>query len=96
MLHAEGDGWREINYETDILSSIAWESLRYDPALFLDGKDSLTTTTTSVDVAKKRDLIDAQQSLDLTVETRQAEVWLGKRIDISFLARQLTEVIPNP
>ncbi|MFZ4762147.1 MAG: restriction endonuclease subunit R, partial [Alphaproteobacteria bacterium] len=96
VLHAEGDGWREINYETDILSSIRWDSLRYDPALFLDGKDSPTTTTTRVDVAKKHDLIDAQQSLDLTVETRQAEVWIEKRIDISFLARQLTEVIPNP
>lgn len=96
VLHAEGDSWREINYETDILSNIAWGSLAYDPALFLDGKDSPATTITRVDVAKKADLPEAQQSLDLMVETRKADVWIEKRIDLSFLVRQLIDIIPNP
>lgn len=89
--------WREIQYERDILAEVDWHSLSYDIALFLDGKDAPSVTTTVIDVDRGEGWNDNEQGeLKLIAETKQEMVLSEKQIDIGFLSRQLIDVIPNP
>jgi len=95
VLYREGKSWREISYERDILATIDWESIVYDVGLFLDNKDLPEIVTTRIDV-KAKDGKDAQGAFDLTATTVKEEAVFERRIDFSFLTRQLLDVIPNP
>lgn len=92
VLHKEGNNWRDINYDHDILSYIPWHELTYDVAHFLDDKDAPLTTETRIDVREQ----PAQDELELIIKTQKQEVWVEKRLDIAFLSRPLMDVIPNP
>ncbi len=92
VLHKEGKGWRDINYDRDILSHIPWHDLTFDIEHFLDAKDVPLTTETSVDV----DLINQQGEFDLVTKIQRHDVWVEKKLDLAFLSRPLMDVIPNP
>lgn len=97
VLHKDGNEWREINYERDILANIEWNDISYNVTDFLDNKDVPVTTTTTVDVERKRDLFNGEQAeLDLITETKEENVWVDKKLNIAFLTRQLIDIIPNP
>ncbi len=95
VLHQQGKGWREINYDSDILAGIDWAGLRFDVSDFLSGKDGPITTITTVDVAKKTDLT-GQTEMEFIDKTIQAAYTGQKSLDIAFLSRQLIDIIPNP
>lgn len=96
VLHKDGNDWRDINYEQDILSHIPWHDLSFDIEHFLDAKDTPITTETSIDVEKQKDLANQQGELGLTIKTQKHDVWVEKKLDLAFLSRPLMDVIPNP
>src|SRR5699024_907222 len=58
VLHKEGNGWRDIHYDRDILSHIPWHELTYEVAHFLNDKDASLITETSIDVQGQQNQID--------------------------------------
>lgn len=96
VLHKDGNDWRDINYDRDILSHIPWHDLSFDIEHFLDAKDTPMTTETSIDVEKQKDLADQQGELGLVTKTQKHDVWVEKKLDLAFLSRPLMDVIPNP
>lgn len=96
VLHKDGNNWRDINYDRDILSHIPWHELNYDIAHFLGAKDAPLVTETSIDVQEQKNLAGEQGELGLITKTQKHDVWVEKRLDIAFLSRPLLDVIPNP
>lgn len=96
VLHKDGKDWREISYEGDILSEIPWQDLSYDPENFLNAGDTPETTEIKVDVQNRKSFANEQGEFDLVTSNKKLEVWVDKRLDISFLSRPLTDIIPNP
>ncbi len=96
VLHKDGNNWRDIDYERDILSNIPWQELTYDIEHFLDSKDSPITTETSIDVKNAKDLSDHQGELSLITNIQKHDMWIEKKLDLAFLSRPLIDVIPNP
>ncbi|MBL8639797.1 MAG: DEAD/DEAH box helicase family protein [Alphaproteobacteria bacterium] len=97
VLHRDGNDWRDISYERDILSQIPWETLTYDVSTFLDSKDASIAMEISIDVKGKNDLTGEQGALELVSSApKMLEVWVEKRLDIGFLTRPLLDVVPNP
>lgn len=96
VLHKEGNGWREIQYERDILASIAWEKLSFNITDFLPSQDNPNTSHTKIDVNRKADLLNEQGELDLIIETGAGKTAGEQEVDVSFLSCQLLEIIPNP
>lgn len=85
----EGDHWRDVNYEMDILRRIDWHSVNIDYVCDL--------------ALDKKALEDSEFVLALTddkeqvIETRTAIKSLATwRIDTVFMTRQLIDLVPNP
>lgn len=85
----ESEGWRDVNYEMDILSRIDWdevnlEALRNIPLAELKAKDEKVTVGLSKDKKK-------------VVETKEfiAEEG-GLEINKVFITRQILDIVPNP
>lgn len=90
VTHADGKGgWRELDYEADILPAIGWDSLSYDGAtdLPLNGEGA-ERRTAIIDVAQSDEF-----GLERVGEVKRASV--AQRIDGPDLARRLGSVIPN-
>lgn len=89
------EGYRIFDYERDILGSLNWESLSYlNVKNFQLVEDSSQRTTARIDYKKSK---NSQGELDLAEPVHeQVEFDTTVKLDISFLVRQLTDVIPNP
>lgn len=88
-------GYRLFDYERDILGSLDWEQLFY---LNADGfqlvQDKLQRTIARIDYKMSK---DNQGELDLSDSVHEnIEFDAGAGLDIAFMVRQLTDVIPNP
>ena len=84
VLHKDDDGWRELDYQRHILPSIDWGKIEsHDPQASLP--DSSKRQTASVDVG------DAQP-----VFYDPQELHIDKTVKISYFARRLSDVVPNP
>ncbi len=82
--HREGGGWRELDYESHILSEIDWASIRPpDPQLSL--AEGATSQWATVDVGDTPTVYHADQ-----------ELYVDKTISISWFARRLADLVPNP
>lgn len=85
----EKKSWRDLNFEADILSAIDWESINIGELenLSLQNKKN-----------KEQEIILGLSSKDkeLLKETGRAEKSGTLEIDTVFLARQITDIIPNP
>ncbi|EGR2287801.1 restriction endonuclease subunit R [Vibrio parahaemolyticus] len=88
-------GYRLFDYERDILGELDWESLSYfkvDEFQLVD--DKLQRTIARLDYKKSK---DKQGELELSDPVQEnIEFDDGDGLDLSFMARQLTDVIPNP
>ena len=85
VLHQDGTGWRDLDYQRDILSAIDWGAI--EPP---DPKQSLPAPakreTASVDVGDARTITyEASAYLDI-----------DKIVELSYFARRLSDVVPNP
>lgn len=90
VTHKDGKGgWRELDYDADILAAIDWQSLNYDGAdgLPLTG-DGAERRATVIDVAKGDEF-----GLEQISTVQRAKV--ATQIDAPDLARRLGNVIPN-
>ncbi len=86
VLHVDGDGWRELDYQRHILSAIAWDSIQApsQPALPNDS-DGPSIETIEVDLG---------DSYRPSV-TREA-LKVDTTITLDWFTRQITDLIPNP
>jgi len=85
----EEESWRDINFEIDILSQIVWEIINIGEIknLSLQNKQNQEQ-----EIALGLSL----EEKELIKETSRAEKSGTLEIDEVFLARQITEIIPNP
>ncbi|MBQ0599236.1 hypothetical protein J7S78_05440 [Klebsiella oxytoca] len=98
ILHRDNrceDGYRLFDYEQDVLGDIDWESLLYINAdNFQLLNDKLQRTIARIDYKMSK---DNQGELDLADPVHEnIEFDASLRLDISYMVRQLTDVIPNP
>jgi type III restriction enzyme len=85
----ENGGWRDINYEMDILSRINWSRVNFDGLMNISlseikAKEENVTIGISVDTKK-------------LIETK--EIIFGEgglEIDNVFITRQILDIVPNP
>ena len=84
VLHQEGAGWRELDYQRDILPAINWGAIEPpDPESSLPA--AAQRQTASVDVGEPRSVTLQRSNLDV-----------DKTVELSYFARRLSDVIPNP
>ncbi|ELY4506750.1 MULTISPECIES: DEAD/DEAH box helicase [Enterobacterales] len=98
VLHRDNrceDGYRLFDYERDVLGDIDWESLLYLNAdNFQLVNDKLQRTIARIDYKMSK---DNQGELDLADPVQENIVFdASVGLDISYMVRQLTDVIPNP
>lgn len=98
VLHRDAgrkDGYRLFDYERDVLGDLDWESLSYlNSENFQLVDDKLQRTIARIDYKMSK---DNQGELDLTEPVHESiEFDPSAGLDISFMVRQLTDVIPNP
>lgn len=89
------DGFRLFDYERDVLGDLDWESLSYlNAENFQLVDDKLQRTIARIDYKMSK---DNQGELDLADPVHEnIEFDPSAGLDISFMVRQLTDVIPNP
>lgn len=98
VLHRDAgnkDGYRLFDYERDVLGDLDWESLFYLKAEnFQLVEDKLKRTIARIDYKMSK---DNQGELDLADPVHEnIEFDPSAGLDIAFMVRQLTDVIPNP
>lgn len=98
VLHRDAgnkDGYRLFDYERDVLGDLDWESLSYlNAESFQLVDDKLKRTIARIDYKMSK---DNQGELDLADPVHEnIEFDPSAGLDISFMVRQLTDVIPNP
>ncbi|TQP44586.1 DEAD/DEAH box helicase [Vibrio cholerae] len=98
VLHRDArykDGYRLFDYERDVLGDLDWESLSYlNAENFQLVDDKLQRTIARIDYKMSK---DNQGELDLADPVHEnIEFGPSAGLDISFMVRQLTDVIPNP
>ncbi|MBC8662982.1 DEAD/DEAH box helicase family protein [Vibrio parahaemolyticus] len=88
-------GYRLFDYERDVLGDLDWESLSYlNAENFQLVDDKLKRTIARIDYKMSK---DNQGELDLADPVHEnIEFDPSAGLDISFMVRQLTDVIPNP
>ncbi len=85
----EKETWRDMIFEVDILSAIAWESVNID---------ELKSISLQTKRNREQEIVLGWSDIekDLLKETGRAEKTGTIDIDEVFLTRQITEIIPNP
>lgn len=86
----ESSGWRDINYETDILRRVDWSlvNLDYVVNLALD-KRPLVDREVVIGLSDNKKEVIKEKGLTYKVLTK----W---QIDKVFMTRQLLDIVPNP
>ena len=83
VLHQEGDAWVELDYQRHILPGIDWAAITEpDPQGSL--ADPAQRQRASVDVGDTLPVFHESQELDI-----------DKTVNVSFFARQLSDIAPN-
>ena len=84
VLHRDGSGWGELDYQRHILPGVEWGAIEAP-----DPQDSLPDRarwqSASVDVGDSLPVFHADR-----------ELYIDKTMQISWYARRLSDVIPNP
>ena len=83
VLHKQGKGWRPIDYDRDILSSVSWDAIDAGGAVNLDDADTMREVVATVDVQGEGSVSDE------AFET-------GERLSLDYFVRRLTDIVPNP
>ena len=84
VLHKDGDGWRELDYQRHILPSVDWGAISApDPQSSLPNRAKRESAT--VDVGSEPPVIHEDQ-----------ELHIDKTARVSWFARRLSDIVPNP
>ena len=85
VLHRHGDGWRDLSYHRHILPNIDWAAIAAPSvAAFSDASAGLIEETVSVDLGGSGVSETTRQLIDSDPE-----------ITLSWVTRQLTDLVPN-
>lgn len=84
VLHKDGSGWGELDYQRHILPGVDWNAIEAP-----DPQDSLPDRarwqSASVDVGDSLPVFHADR-----------ELYIDKTVQVSWYARRLSDVVPNP
>ncbi len=87
------EGFREFDYDRDILGELDWEQFEFGKADTVElTDDTLQRTIARVGYLKKGNT----EQLGLELSQQEAEELIGEPLDEPFLVRQLMDVVPNP
>ena len=84
VLHEDGDGWRELDYQRHILPDIAWDSIHAPREMQIGQANKARWEYSSVDVGEWRASFAA------------TDMYVDKSVSIAWFARRLSDVVPNP
>jgi type III restriction enzyme len=89
------EGWRALDYERDILGDLDWAALRFLSAgdLNLEEGKRLERTVARINLGPGD---DADGKIVLELERKEVTWEENPNLDVPFLVRQLTDVVPNP
>lgn len=85
----ENGGWRDINYEMDILSRINWNMVNFDGLMNI--------SLSEIKAKEEKYTIGISEDTDKLIETK--EILFGEgglKIDNVFITRQILDIVPNP
>lgn len=85
----ENGGWRDVNYEMDILSRINWSMVNFDGLMNI----SLS------EIKAKEEKVTIGLSEDTNKLIEKKEILFGEgglKIDNVFITRQILDLVPNP
>ncbi len=83
VLHKDGDGWRELDYQQHILPGVDWAAINApDPQSSLP--DHASRQSASVDIGDALPVFRADRAL-----------FIDKTLKISYFARRLSDIVPN-
>ena len=83
VLHKEGDGWGELDYQRHILSCIDWAAIDA-PGPQSSLPDHAKMQSASVDLGDALPVFHADR-----------ELFIDKTLSISYFARRLSDIVPN-
>ncbi len=84
VLHAEGDGWCELDYQKHILADVDWDAIKApNPQSTMHEGPQMQMA--SVDVGETQPLFYPPQALQI-----------DKSIKVSYFARYISDIVPNP
>ncbi len=84
VLHQDGDGWCELDYQAHVLPRVDWDAIEAaDPQRSLP--DRAVRQSASVDVGEVPPVYHSETELNI-----------DKTVQINWIARRLTDVLPNP
>lgn len=84
VLHEQEDGWRTLNYESDIFGAIQWDEIDEVPLINLGDATQIQET---------RAIIHLQDTTEFEKKFQETPT---DTLDVGFFVRRLTDVIPNP
>lgn len=96
VLHKDGEAWRPLDYERDILAELPWDEFSFSKANSFspDSRDRLERIITRINLPPSENSAYQQVGFDFEQKTEFIEA--AKELDFAYLVRQLTDVIPNP
>ena len=84
VLHKDGDGWRELDYQRHILPSVDWGAIS-SPDMQKSLPDPAKRQSATVDVGSEPPVFHEAQ-----------ELLIDKTARVSWFARRLSDIVPNP
>ena len=83
VLHKEGTGWRQIDYDRDILNAVNWEAVSVGRVVNLDDEELMQVITATISIHSEN--IGEGEPLDT-----------AERLQLNYFVQRLTDIIPNP
>ena len=83
VLHKDGEKWRPIDYDRDILGSLNWANIGAGAAVNLDDRDTIMESRIAV-------------GLQGAGESSESELDTGERLTLDYFVRRLMDTVPNP
>ncbi len=84
VMHEDNGGWRELDYQSHILPSIDWSAIEVSDLQNSFG-DGAKWQSATVDVGDALPMFHADR-----------ELYIDKTVQITWFARRLSDVVPNP
>ena len=84
VMHEDNGGWRELDYQSHILPSIDWSAIEVSDLQNRFG-DGAKWQSATVDVGDALPMFHAER-----------ELYIDKTVQITWFARRLSDVVPNP
>lgn len=88
VLHKDGDAWRLLDYDRDILSALDWSDIDVGEAVDLDDKAVTRDIMATIDILGRDETVS-----DSVLEENG---FIAERLTLEYFARRLEDSVPNP